>query len=371
MAGGRAGGAGPPAPPLRRRRRGPSGGTGSRSRWPTPGTRSPVPAGRPTTYATYSNYYAATPERLFGRQIPVAGGIDVTFREPLGVVGVIVPWNFPMPIAALGFRPGPGRREHGGAEARGTHAADGHPARPSSPRRPGLPAGRLHRHPGPRLRRGAALRRASPGAQDLLHRIDRGGQGDHGGLRGAAEAVHPGAGREERQRDLRRCRSGRRRRPAPRTRCSTTRARTAARGPGSWSRHPRTSASWSCWSRRSRALRVVAPTPGGRRDGAADLGRSAGPGAGLPGRRRRRVRRLALRTVPDSGCRRRWWCPARPGTASGAKRCSDRWSAVLPFATRRRRSPWPTTPSTGCPVRSSLVILVGRCGCRGRSSPGT
>ncbi len=51
------------------------------------------------------NYYAAAPERLFGRQIPVAGGIDVTFREPLGVVGVIVPWNFPMPIAAWGFAP--------------------------------------------------------------------------------------------------------------------------------------------------------------------------------------------------------------------------------------------------------------------------
>ena len=50
-------------------------------------------------------YYSAAPERLFGRQIPVAGGIDVTFREPLGVVGVIVPWNFPMPIAGWGFAP--------------------------------------------------------------------------------------------------------------------------------------------------------------------------------------------------------------------------------------------------------------------------
>jgi acyl-CoA reductase-like NAD-dependent aldehyde dehydrogenase len=50
-------------------------------------------------------YYAGAPERLFGRQIPVGGGIDVTFREPLGVVGVIVPWNFPMPIASWGFAP--------------------------------------------------------------------------------------------------------------------------------------------------------------------------------------------------------------------------------------------------------------------------
>jgi len=50
-------------------------------------------------------YYAAAPERLFGRQIPVAGGVDITFREPIGVVGVIVPWNFPLPIASWGFAP--------------------------------------------------------------------------------------------------------------------------------------------------------------------------------------------------------------------------------------------------------------------------
>jgi acyl-CoA reductase-like NAD-dependent aldehyde dehydrogenase len=50
-------------------------------------------------------YYSGAPERLFGRQIPVPGGIDVTFKEPVGVVGVIVPWNFPMPIAGWGFAP--------------------------------------------------------------------------------------------------------------------------------------------------------------------------------------------------------------------------------------------------------------------------
>jgi acyl-CoA reductase-like NAD-dependent aldehyde dehydrogenase len=51
------------------------------------------------------NYYAGAPERLSGRQIPVAGGMDVTFYEPLGVVGIIVPWNFPMPILAWGMAP--------------------------------------------------------------------------------------------------------------------------------------------------------------------------------------------------------------------------------------------------------------------------
>jgi acyl-CoA reductase-like NAD-dependent aldehyde dehydrogenase len=51
------------------------------------------------------NYYSADPERLSGKQIPVAGGLDVTFHDPYGVVGVIVPWNFPMTIASWAFAP--------------------------------------------------------------------------------------------------------------------------------------------------------------------------------------------------------------------------------------------------------------------------
>jgi acyl-CoA reductase-like NAD-dependent aldehyde dehydrogenase len=51
------------------------------------------------------HYYAGAPERLTGRQIPVPGGLDVTFHEPLGVVGVIVPWNFPMVIAMWSTAP--------------------------------------------------------------------------------------------------------------------------------------------------------------------------------------------------------------------------------------------------------------------------
>ena len=50
-------------------------------------------------------YYSGAPERHSGKQIPVAGGVDLTFYEPLGVVGIIVPWNFPMPIAGWGFAP--------------------------------------------------------------------------------------------------------------------------------------------------------------------------------------------------------------------------------------------------------------------------
>ncbi|WP_309619344.1 aldehyde dehydrogenase family protein [Salinibacterium sp.] len=70
-------------------------------------------SGHPLTQARWEaghvrdvlTYYSAAPERMLGQQIPVAGGLDVTFLEPLGVVGVIVPWNFPMTIASWGFAP--------------------------------------------------------------------------------------------------------------------------------------------------------------------------------------------------------------------------------------------------------------------------
>src|SRR3989441_3755772 len=51
------------------------------------------------------NYYAGAPERLLGNTIPVAGGVDMTFREPLGVVALIVPWNFPLMIASWKLAP--------------------------------------------------------------------------------------------------------------------------------------------------------------------------------------------------------------------------------------------------------------------------
>jgi acyl-CoA reductase-like NAD-dependent aldehyde dehydrogenase len=50
-------------------------------------------------------YYSAAPERLLGKTIPVAGGVDMTFREPLGVVGLITPWNFPLTIASWKVAP--------------------------------------------------------------------------------------------------------------------------------------------------------------------------------------------------------------------------------------------------------------------------
>src|SRR5215211_3435526 len=51
------------------------------------------------------HYYAGMPERLLGDTIPVSGGVDVTFREPLGVVALITPWNFPLTIASWKMAP--------------------------------------------------------------------------------------------------------------------------------------------------------------------------------------------------------------------------------------------------------------------------
>ena len=70
-------------------------------------------AGKPITDArgememvveTY-RYFAGAPERLLGQTIPIAGGVDMTFREPLGVAGLIVPWNFPLVIASWKVAP--------------------------------------------------------------------------------------------------------------------------------------------------------------------------------------------------------------------------------------------------------------------------
>ena len=51
------------------------------------------------------HFYAGAVEKHYGDTIPVAGGVDVTFREPLGVVGMIVPWNFPLMLASWKLGP--------------------------------------------------------------------------------------------------------------------------------------------------------------------------------------------------------------------------------------------------------------------------
>ena len=129
-------------------------------------------------------YYSAAPERLIGQQIPVADGIDVTFHEPLGVVGVIVPWNFPMPIASWGFAPA--------LAAGNTVVLKPAELTPLTAMRlaelaleAGLPAGRLPGAARQGQRRRPALRRPPGRRQDRVHRLDRGRPAGDGRLRGA------------------------------------------------------------------------------------------------------------------------------------------------------------------------------------------
>ena len=51
------------------------------------------------------HFYAGAVDKHYGENIPVAGGVDITFRQPLGVVGLITPWNFPMNIASWKIGP--------------------------------------------------------------------------------------------------------------------------------------------------------------------------------------------------------------------------------------------------------------------------
>jgi betaine-aldehyde dehydrogenase len=51
------------------------------------------------------HFYAGAVDKRYGETIPVTGGVDMTFREPLGVVGIIVPWNFPLNIASWKLGP--------------------------------------------------------------------------------------------------------------------------------------------------------------------------------------------------------------------------------------------------------------------------
>ena len=135
-------------------------------------------------------YYSAAPERLIGQQIPVADGLDVTFHEPLGVVGVVVPWNFPMPIASWGFAPAlaagntvvlkPAELTPLTAIRLAELALEG---RYSAGRVPGAPRqGQCGR---------AALRRPPRRREDRLHRLHRDRAPDHGRLRAAHQAGDP------------------------------------------------------------------------------------------------------------------------------------------------------------------------------------
>ncbi len=127
------------------------------------------------------NYYAGAPERLTGRQIPVPGGLDVTFHEPLGVVGIIVPWNFPDADRRLGRRPGPRGRQHGRRSSRPSSTPLTAMRLAELALEAGLPGAACSTVlPGTGARRRRSGSWPTPAVRKIvLHRLDRGRQADH------------------------------------------------------------------------------------------------------------------------------------------------------------------------------------------------
>ena len=318
------------------------------------------------------DYYAAAPERLFGRQIPVAGGLDVTFREPLGVVGIIVPWNFPMPIAGWGFAPA--------LAAGNTVVLKPAELTPLTAlrlaelgREAGLPddvftvlpgkgsvvGERLVTHEqvrkivftGSTAVGTGILRRAADQVKRVT--LELGGKSanivfaDADVEKAAANApagVFDNAGQD--------C-------------CARSRILV---------QRPVYDRFLELLEPAVTGLRVGPPGQAGHGDGPADQRGAAGAGPRLRrvrrGRRRpaggRRVPRQGSGPAPGSGTRRPSCCRARPTTRSGARRCSARWSPCCRSTTRPTPSRWPTTPSTACPARSGPATSAARCGWRAR-----
>ena len=144
------------------------------------------------------HFYAGAVDKHYGETIPVAGGEAFTFREPLGVVGLIVPWNFPLNIASWKLGPALATREHGRAEAGRADAALGAAARRARARGRD-PGGRRQRRRRQGLGRRHAARRAPGRREDRLHRLDRGRAAGDAGRRGHDQARHARARRQVRR----------------------------------------------------------------------------------------------------------------------------------------------------------------------------
>ena len=315
-------------------------------------------------------YYAGAPERLLGQTIPVAGGVDMTFREPLGVVGLIVPWNFPLTIASWKVAPAlaagntivlkpaeltPLTRDRAGADRARGGPAGGRPQRRRRPRQ--------------RLRRSAwsstptsprspspARPRSGAGSPPARRRRSSGSRSSSAASRPTSSSPTP---------------TSRRPRRPPRWRSSATPARTAARARGSWSSARRSTTSW-------RLLEpVVEAHPGRRparrddRDGPADLGRPARAGRLLSSPTTRRWRSAARRPTGPGY----WYPPTVLAPVANDDRAAREEIfgpvvCVIPFEGEAEAIALANDTIYGL---SGLDLDprrgAGRCGSRGRSRP--
>ena len=234
-------------------------------------------------------YYAGAPERLLGDTIPVAGGQAWTVREPLGVVGLIVPWNFPLTIAAWKLGPA--------LAAGNTVVLKPAELTPLTALRfaelaleAGLPDGVLNVVVGPGSVCGARLVEHPDVAKIAFTGSTEVGPLDRRRRGPDDQARHARAGRQVAQHGVRRRRPGRGGRRGARGRCSATPARTAARARGSWCSATAMDEFMAELERAVTAIRVGDPLDEDDRDGAADLRGPARGGRIVRGRRARRWR---------------------------------------------------------------------------------
>ena len=315
-------------------------------------------------------YYAGAPERLHGKTIPVAGGVDMTFREPLGVVGPDHALELPADDRLLEGRAGAGRRQHDRAEAGRADPADGARAGEDRPRRPASPRACSTSVAGPGVRLRQAARRAPRRGQDRLHRLDRGRPRDRRRRRRDDQARHARAGRQVGQRDLRRRRprGGRRLRPARglrQRRAGLLRALAdPGRALGDGRLHVGARGRGQVDEGRRSARRVDA-------DGPADLGR---PAASTVASYVNGDAPVAFRgSAPDGPGY--WFPPTVLAPVSNDDRAAREEifgpvACVIPFEGRGgggRGSP--TTRSTGSRARSGPATAPRPCASRGRSRP--
>ena len=295
------------------------------SRRATPASRSPTRAARWRWWSTPSATTPARPSGLLGDTIPVAGGQAFTVREPLGVVGLIVPWNFPLTIAAWKLGPA--------LAAGNTVVLKPAELTPLTALRfaeiateAGLPEGVVNVVVGPGRDVRAAAGRAPRRGQDRVHRLDRGRALDRRRRGGDDQAGDARARRQVAEHRLRRRRPRGGRRGGARGPCSATPARTAARARGSSSRRRRSTSSWRAWRAPVTAIRVGDPL-----DEATEMGPliSAGQRETVAlVRRRRRAGgdpRQRARTGPATGSPPTVLCPVDPTPARRARRSSARW----------------------------------------------
>ena len=308
-----------------------------------------------THNSTQEIYEAATlPGRPYGELLPSEQPrLSFAERVPVGVVGVISPFNFPQILATRSVAPGARARQRGGAQAGPAHV------RLRRRRaRPGLRGGRPARGPAARAagrpgrRRGADHRPA--GADHLVHRLHRRRPAHRRAGRPPPQAGAPGARRQlrpghPRRRRRRRRRLGRRlgvvpapgadlhdHRQAPGARGGLRRLRGGAGGEG------------LAPPGRRPGLRSGRARPDHRR-AAAGQGARAGHGDHRRGRQAGGRRDLRGPVLPAHGAVRGH--PADAGLGAGGVRPGRARDQVLDGA--RRRRPSPRRPSTGCPSASS------------------